>query len=1355
MEDETPFEREESEIPNYIVELAKSGRAECKRCDEKIGMKELRVGVVIDCPMGIFTRWTHLKCTVFHKSVESAILLDGYFELDSDTQEMLQKRVESSKFEKDPDAVAIDPDELVRKDWCGTMDAPRDLLMPLLPFQKEGLGWMVHQEGTDIRGGILADEMGMGKTIQAVSLILANRPRLDDKDVMIEWNKSDLRHDIPPNTLRKAGTLVVLPMVAIRQWQTEIFRFTREGSLSVVVYHGDKRSDDLNALYSADIVLTSYKILESEHRKATAGTKILCRICGRKFYPEKLRVHRKYFCGESSRRTEAQAKTEKKKSNQLARQKAGNASDDSEEDEIDRQKRMIKEMKEKGSAVKSKGTTSKGSAVKSNGTPSKGSAVKAKGTVSQKKSPKDKAVSSESESEDEIDRQKKMLKEMKGKGSLIKAKVTAANKKKSSKDKPASSESEEEEDEITMQKSLAKTKVKTELKAKIESETAAAAYIKSTKKTSPAREAKSPAARTPTAKTTPSAKQPENDQFQVQLKEPVAVAASSERMRPVRACTTPSSGTTSIATSSSLSSSQGPTSNSIGVLSQRKSSRATTTPSSTSRSVTVSNTSRSKKRVQNSDSDSDSDFASEDDGDDNDDDDDDSEGAGTDYVSSDSEAQETPKKRAKGSPATRVPQSKRSSSKSPRGKTAKSKVSQTKVEDSEEEEDEDDDEDEEDDFESNSGNKRKRTGSGQKNKKKNVSSGKGKSRSSKRQTASDDGEDEDVSIEVDSGADSEVERDIAKAMREARKRPTFTSTLHGASWFRVILDEAHMVKDRASSTARAVFNLVSLNKWCLTGTPLQNRVGELYSLIRFLRIDPHAYYFCRSKNCSCKSLHYRFSKVVIAVVAAAAAAAAAAAVITYLSYPVMSSGKCEDCGHIAMQHFCHFNKHILNPIQRSGFVAEGRKAMMKLKEQVLDEVLLRRTKTTRAEDIQLPPRLVRVRQELLNPQEEDFYQALYTQSQAQFDTYVTSGTVLNNYAHIFDILIRLRQAVDHPYLVIHSDSLSTRTASAGANAGSNDNDNGNGDVVNRSASKDDISEPDCCMCHDPADSDGQAVRAACGHVFCSPCLSDLLDASTQITLCPECSEPLTVSTVKSSASATSSSRKGKSFLNKIDLSKFQSSTKLEILMQELHGMLQRDPGAKAIVFSQFVNMLDLVGHRLCLGGMKSVKLLGSLSMDQREKAISTFREQSDTPVLLISLKAGGVALNLTVANYIFLMDPWWNPAAEMQAIDRTHRIGQRKPIYATRIIVRNSIEERLLLLQEKKKLVFDGTVGGDASSMARLTVDDMRFLFQLTKYRRHVLASISLTDNATVVYLQPDQNPLSLYLTYIVRIRYQ
>ena len=84
---------------------------------------------------------------------------------------------------------------------------------------------------------------------------------------------------------------------------------------------------------------------------------------------------------------------------------------------------------------------------------------------------------------------------------------------------------------------------------------------------------------------------------------------------------------------------------------------------------------------------------------------------------------------------------------------------------------------------------------------------------------------------------------------------------------------------------------------------------------------------------------------------------------------------------------------------------------------------------------------------------------------------------------------------------------------------------------------------------------------------------------------------------------------------------------------------------------------------------------------------------------------------MTCANYIFLMDPWWNPSAEMQAIDRTHRLGQYRTIHAVRFIAENTVEERILQLQEKKRLVFDGTVGRDAGSLKMLTVDDMKSLF--------------------------------------------
>ena len=260
------------------------------------------------------------------------------------------------------------------------------------------------------------------------------------------------------------------------------------------------------------------------------------------------------------------------------------------------------------------------------------------------------------------------------------------------------------------------------------------------------------------------------------------------------------------------------------------------------------------------------------------------------------------------------------------------------------------------------------------------SKGKGKHRPTsggkrKKPPLPDDSSEDDSSDESSDGEEVDpmegIDMDelIEEAMAGSR-----ASMLHTICWWRVVLDEAHMIKSRSSQTAASAFALTSIHRWCLSGTPLQNRVGELYSLIRFLRIDPMAHYFCRKQGCDCKSIHYR-----------------------------MQNGRCQDCGCGSIQHFSHFNKHVLNPIQRAGYQGDGRRAMMKLKNEVLDKSLIRRTKQTRAEDMNLPPRVVNIRTIRLHPREEDFYNSLYTETKSSFSDYVAEGTLLNNYAHIFDL----------------------------------------------------------------------------------------------------------------------------------------------------------------------------------------------------------------------------------------------------------------------------------------------------------------------------------------------------------------
>lgn len=801
----------------------------------------------------------------------------------------------------------INLDALVQKK--GPVDfkePPPELLMPLLPFQKEWLAWSLKQEESEFKGGILADEMGMGKTIQAISLVVTSRAlrsgqSLADKTCMLQntVGASSSGSKVLPQV---KATLVVCPMVAVLQWRNEIARFTAEGSTKVLVYHGANRCKDVAELSQYDFVLTTYAIVEVEYRKHLMPAKEICQWCDKLFYPDRLAIHLRFFCGPTAVKTEKQSKQVKKKgennpTEKMSKRRSGNEDIDSETDVRD--------------------------------------------------------------------------KKMKGK-----------QKSKTSID-----------DEIMEHTSGIVRKHKSQMK--------------------------------------------ETDGY---------------------------------------------------------------------------------------------------------------------------------------------------------------------------------------------------------------AEGKGQRRGRRKKN-------------VDINFEDTV---------EAANNGSGSSILHSVKWNRIILDEAHFIKDRRCNTSKAVFSLQSSYKWALSGTPLQNRVGELYSLVRFLEIYPYSYYFC--KRCDCKSLDYSFG---------------------------LHWRKCDHCGHSPLHHFCWWNKYVANPIKKWGYRHEGRKAMILLKYKLLDSIVLRRTKFERAADLALPPRVAFLRRDAFDAREEDFYQALYTQSQSQFNTYVTAGTLLNNYAHIFDLLTRLRQAVDHPYLVVYS-----KTSMPTVN-------DQNGTFVSSSAKN------VCSLCNDQADD---PVIASCGHTFCRGCIQEYTSTSGQYS-CPSCLKPLTIDlTGRRNANNQETTNKIKgykrsSILGKIDLQEFQTSTKIDALREEIALMLQKDAAAKAIVFSQFTSFLDLITFSLQKSGIKCTQLNGSMSIQARDQTIEKFSNDPDCKIFLMSLKAGGVALNLTVASHVFLMDPWWNPAVEQQAQDRIHRLGQYKPIRVVRFVIANTIEERILRLQEKKQLVFEGTVGGSSEALGRLTEDDLRFLF--------------------------------------------
>ncbi|HAN38285.1 MAG TPA: ATP-dependent helicase [Chitinophagaceae bacterium] len=169
-----------------------------------------------------------------------------------------------------------------------------------------------------------------------------------------------------------------------------------------------------------------------------------------------------------------------------------------------------------------------------------------------------------------------------------------------------------------------------------------------------------------------------------------------------------------------------------------------------------------------------------------------------------------------------------------------------------------------------------------------------------------------------------------------------------------------------------------------------------------------------------------------------------------------------------------------------------------------------------------------------------------------------------------------------------------------------------------------------------------------------------------------------------------------------------SSAKMEALLQEIQLHSQQH---KVLVFSQFTGMLQRIAAMLTQYDIPYLYLDGSTAAHTRLDLVQQFQQTNEEKIFLISLKAGGVGLTLTAADYVYLVDPWWNPAAEQQAIDRTHRIGQQQNVFAYRMICKDSIEEKILQLQQRKQRVADELITEDAGFIKQLTADDIAFLF--------------------------------------------
>ncbi|TLD32257.1 hypothetical protein E2P81_ATG05233 [Venturia nashicola] len=613
----------------------------------------------------------------------------------------------------------------------------------------------------------------------------------------------------------------------------------------------------------------------------------------------------------------------------------------------------------------------------------------------------------------------------------------------------------------------------------------------------------------------------------------------------------------------------------------------------------------------------------------------------------------------------------------------------------------------------------------------------------------------------------------------------------GVHWYRVILDEAHSIKNRNAKSTKACYALRSHYRWCLTGTPMQNNLDELQSLIQFLKIRPY-----------CDIGPWK----------------------EQITQP-MKNGR----GGLAMRRLQIFLKSCMKRRTKDVLKKEGAlNPGGKVKE------------GEKGNGFRIVDRKVEVITAQFNDQERVFYDRLADRAQSRLDEMM--GGAKNDYIGALVLLLRLRQACNHPQLIGSNvkkdkDALTTgATKSApGSQAPKDDMD----DIANLLGGLS-VESQKCDVCQQVLSQSEIATSA----VRCGDCEADfssiqpkkekkyrkhkksrtekskkksqpqpnparqrkvIVDSDDEEEegdwVVPEEERETThlgkaggtddenaegpgewLSGDGSAGSSTdddeeeepSRARKLKKTRNAIPLDSddeeqdspsdsevgseeetdsedesssddsdivpdrpdMAKSTKIRFLMD----ILKKDtPDHKVIVFSQFTSMLDLVEPFLKSGGYSFTRYDGSMKNDHREASLERLRNDKKCRVLLCSLKCGSLGLNLTAASRVVILEPFWNPFVEEQAIDRVHRLNQTVDVVVYRLTIADTVEERILDLQEAKRKLANAAIEG-GKAIGKLTMKDIMALFRRDAEHDHPVDMEGLGEKVGVLNTSPRKN---------------
>nr|XP_042709590.1 helicase-like transcription factor isoform X3 [Chrysemys picta bellii] len=453
------------------------------------------------------------------------------------------------------------------------------------------------------------------------------------------------------------------------------------------------------------------------------------------------------------------------------------------------------------------------------------------------------------------------------------------------------------------------------------------------------------------------------------------------------------------------------------------------------------------------------------------------------------------------------------------------------------------------------------------------------------------------------------------------------SLLHRLKWLRVVLDEGHTIRNPNAQQTKAALNLEAQRRWILTGTPIQNSLKDLWSLLSFLKLKP----------------------------------------FTDREW---------------------WRRTIQRPVML------GEQGGLRRLQSLIKNITLRRTKTSKIKGkpvLELPERKVFIQHVTLTEEERKIYQSVKNEGKAAISRYFNEGTVLAHYADVLGVLLRLRQLCCHPHLC-------TNTSSSSCQIGDSTPEELREKLVNKmKLVLSSGSDEECAIC---LDSLNLPVITHCAHVFCKPCICEVIQSEQPNAKCPLCRNELRVEHLVECPPEESDSS-----IEKKGDREWISSSKINALMHALIDLRKQNPAVKCLIVSQFTTFLSLIEIPLKESGFVFTRLNGSMAQKKRVQAIQSFQDrQTGSPtIMLLSLKAGGVGLNLTAASRVFLMDPAWNPAAEDQCFDRCHRLGQKQDVIITKFIVKDSVEENMLKIQKKKRELAAG-----AFAAKKLTVSEVK-----------------------------------------------